>query len=107
MGDVRSSMAELEDNTRGDLTEALEESDDVRRIKEEWTRLQMEADGRREQMLEEASIMRTEVQAAAEERKAEHDGRKPPPARLPSLDSMVGRIPSIPSMEISTGCGQK
>ena len=91
-------MAELEDDLRGDLTEALGESDDVRRIKEEWTKLQMEADGRKEK-----DELESKNGGAAEE----HDGRKHPPSRLPSLDSMVGRIPSIPSMEISTGLGKK
>ena len=118
VGGSRSSMAELEDDTQGDLTGTLEESDDVRRIKEEWTRLQMEADGRREQMLEDASTRRSEIQEETNRRKAEfgarktasvdgHDGKKLPPSRLPSLDSMVDRIPSIPSMEITTGLGKK
>ncbi|KAK7114443.1 uncharacterized protein [Littorina saxatilis] len=100
-------MAELEDGAQGDPSQALEESDDVRRIKEEWTRLQMAADGGGKAVTQGAGTHREELQKGAELRKADGTKTKMPPSRLPSLDSMIGRIPSIPSMEISSGFGKK
>ena len=103
-------MAQSEDNTHSDVDNSLADSEDVRRIKEEWTRLQMAmADGRlfREgQGGEEDQELRAERKKELESQVAGGTGKKPP-SRLPSLDSMVGHIPSIPSMEISTGLGKK
>ncbi|KAL8590630.1 hypothetical protein ACOMHN_011066 [Nucella lapillus] len=89
-------MAEYDCEDHKVMTESLAESEDVRHIKEEWTRLQMAANGGQGQM----SSSRVEGGSA-------QDGAKKPPSRLPSLDSMIDRIPSIPSMEISTGLGKK
>ncbi|XP_076469902.1 uncharacterized protein LOC143300218 [Babylonia areolata] len=95
-------MADYDDNEdhgASPVTEALAESDDVRRIKEEWTRLQMAANGG-----EMSFDTEPDAGGAAPQ---QGGGGKKPPSRLPSLDNMVGRIPSIPSMEISSSLGKK
>lgn len=103
-------MAELDDDAAGDPSgfEPLEESDDIRRIKEEWTRYQKEVGGIH--TLKEAEELRVEIQTETEEanrRRTEAHCGKALPARLPSLEDMIGKVPSIPSMEIATGIGKK
>ena len=122
VGNERSTivtMEEVEDtNDFYQMQPSLEESDDVRRIKEEWTRLQIEADGLTNQLLRDAEEVRVgsleEVVESAPRSQLTRGGPVKwqdvstlPRTRLPSLDSMKDPTSTFPAISLRSSLRKK
>nr|KAG5695554.1 hypothetical protein BaRGS_033976 [Batillaria attramentaria] len=99
-------MAHEETDDLGDLTGALEETDDVKRIKEEWEKLHREgAEERRRRIQEEVERQKATWETSVDDIVKEDKKRQLPPARLPSLGSMDGRLPAADNSPGLPGLG--
>ncbi|XP_076449077.1 uncharacterized protein LOC143285569 isoform X2 [Babylonia areolata] len=108
VGDDHSRMDELEEGTwaADPNQESLEESESVRRIKEEWTRLQVEADSLQSRLVQDAGEVRggrEGVDSGSDDtglvgQVEWHQVRTLPRSRMPSLDAMKGSTSTFPSI---------
>lgn len=118
VGDDHTRMEDLGEGTSSDPDqEPLEESESLRQIKEEWTRLQVVADGLQTQLLQDAGEVRegagaqeaitvtTTMTTMSRGFEGIRGGqlqwqqvRTLPRSRLPSLDSMKDSLSTFPSV---------